>query len=96
MAWGHFAKLLNVILYEIASNRELITGREWKNLQNMLHVPIDSYVVAHVQHFDPTFPNVKRLKGMTEAQYVAHQDHIRRLADNFGVSPITFEAGYAN
>ncbi|HEU5247707.1 MAG TPA: hypothetical protein VFU09_11500 [Candidatus Udaeobacter sp.] len=44
--WAYFAKLLNIIIYEIVSNRELFSDADWNRIRYFLHVPIDASVVT--------------------------------------------------
>ena len=93
--WGYFAKLLNIIVYEITANRELLAEGDWRRLQPFLHLPIDSTVTYQMSRLDPKFPSVWTLKGMTKGHYLAVQDAARALAVRHGVPPIWFEAAWS-
>lgn len=93
--WAYFAKLVNIVIYEIASNRELLSSADWKRIQYFLHIPIDSKVLTSVRRFDSELPQLRRLKGMTKETYVEIQNRVRRLAKNHKVPPIWFEAAYS-
>jgi len=94
--WGYFAKLINIIVYEVVSNRELFTGAAWRRLSRFLHLPIDSSVVEYLSSLDRTFPCVTQLKGMTKDQYFEVQVAARRLAAVHQCLPIWFEDAWAN
>jgi hypothetical protein len=94
--WAYFAKLLNIVIYEIVSNRELVSERDWRKVRSWLHVPLDSSVFLTLTQFDPSFPASRHLKGMTQAQYLERQDAIRRLAGKYGVAPIWFEDAWTS
>jgi hypothetical protein len=93
--WGYFAKLVNIVVYEIAANRELLAEEDWHRLRPFLHVPIDSTVTYQLSTLDPAFPAVWTLKGMTKTQYLAVQDAVRTLASRHEVPPIWFEAAWS-
>jgi hypothetical protein len=92
--WAYFAKLLNIIIYEIVSNRELFSDDDWQRIRHFLHIPIDSSVVDHITEIDSDFPPTTRLKGMKKAMYLEIQKFTRRLAAEKGVPPIWFEAAW--
>ncbi len=92
--WAYFAKLLNIVIYEIVSNRELFFDSDWRRIQHFLHIPIDSSVIDHVTEIDPRFPTIKLLKGLTKKSYLDIQDFIRRVAAENKVPPIWFEAAW--
>jgi len=94
--WAYFAKLLNIIIYEIVSNRELFSDHDWKRIRYFLHVPVDSSVVHHITEIDPGFPRIARLKGMTKARYLDIQNFIRDLAQKKRLPPIWFEAAWTS
>jgi len=75
--WGHFAKLINIILYELAANNEIVTDDEARRLRGLLHLPIDQKVLDLVRALQPGTRLPKKLLGMTEADYVAIQRAIR-------------------
>jgi hypothetical protein len=93
--WSYFAKLVNIVVYEIISNREVFSDVAWQRLKPYLHIPIDSIVIAHLCVQEPEFPRVKRLKGMTKKTYLTIQYAARVLAKKRGVSPIWFEAAWS-
>jgi hypothetical protein len=59
---------VNIVIYEIVSNRELFSEGDWFRLQPFLHVPIDSTVTYEILKLDPASPAVWTHKGMTKAQ----------------------------
>ena len=93
--WGYFAKLINIVVYEIATNRELLGERDWKRLRRFLHIPIDATVLDHLYELDPSFPTPTQLKGMTRKDYWAIQNGVRQLATERHVPPIWFEAAWS-
>jgi hypothetical protein len=93
--WAYFAKLVNIVVYEIAANRELFSETEWERLRPFLHIPIDVTVTYHLSELEPSFPGVWVLKGMTKDQYLGVQGAARRLADANAVPPIWFEAAWS-
>lgn len=93
--WAYFAKLVNIVVYEVLANRELFSEADWQRLRPFLHIPIDATVTYHLSEADQGFPSVWRLKGMTKAQYMRVQAAVRELADRHGVPPIWFEAAWS-
>jgi hypothetical protein len=93
--WAYFAKLVNIVVYEILANRELFSEHEWQTLRPFLHIPIDATITHHLSTVDPDFRGVSILKGMTKAQYVRIQAAVRELGDRHGVPPIWFEAAWS-
>lgn len=93
--WAYFAKLINIVVYEIVSNHELFTETDWKRIRPFLHIPIDSTVMNDLTRIDPTFPSIFTLKGMTKEEYWHVQEAVRKLAENYGVPPIWFEAAWS-
>lgn len=93
--WAYFAKLVNIVVYEILANRELFSEADWQRLRPFLHVPIDVTITSHLSKIDPDFPAVWVLKGMTKTQYVRVQAAVRELADRHGVPPIWFEGAWS-
>lgn len=93
--WAYFAKLINIVVYEIVTNRELFTEREWKRLRPFLHVPVDAVVLDYLLGLDPGFPAPRQLKGMTRDGYWRVQHAARRLAHKHRVPAIWFEAAWA-
>ncbi len=92
--WAYFAKLINIIVYEIVVNRELFSESAWLRIRPCLHLPIDWNVTDYVGRLDPSFSGPVTLKGMTKADYLKVQDAIRRLADRHGLPAIWFEAAW--
>ena len=90
--WAYFAKLINIVIYEIVSNRELFAEADWERLRPNLHIPIDSTVMDHLSEIDPNFPVIWTLKGMTKKDYLCIQQAVRMLAKKHDVPPIWFEA----
>ena len=93
--WSYFAKLVNIVVYEIISNREVFPDIAWQRLRSYLHIPIDSIVIGHLCVQEPEFPRVTRLKGMTKKTYLTIQYAARALAKKRGVMPIWFEAAWS-
>jgi hypothetical protein len=93
--WGHFAKVLNILVYEILANNELTQTKDWRRLRLWLHLPIDSIVQAHCKKLAPAFKVRKILKGMTRDEYCDMQLQIRKIANEKGVPPIWFEAAWS-
>ena len=93
--WAYFAKLVNIVVYEIVANRELFSETDWQRLRPFLHIPVDVTVTYHLSKLDPSFPGVWVLKGMTKDQYLGVQDAARRLAHGHEVPPIWFEAAWS-
>src|SRR5437867_8584498 len=93
--WGYFAKLVNIVVYEIVANRELFSETDWQRLRPLLHIPVDVTVTYHLWKLEPDFRWVWQLKGMTKDQYTSVQDAARRLAQTQGVPPIWFEAAWS-
>jgi len=93
--WAYFAKLINIVVYEIVSNRELFAEADWERIRPFLHIPIGSTVMSHLAQIDPTFPRISVLKGMTKEKYWHVQEEIRKLADIRKVPPIWFEAAWS-
>jgi hypothetical protein len=97
--WAYFTKLINIIVYEIVSNRDLVSEVDWKRIQPFLHVPIDKIVMNHLAKIDSNFPSLDDLegdlKGMTKEKYWQIQDGIRKLAKTYRVPPIWFEAAWS-
>jgi hypothetical protein len=93
--WGLFAKVINIIVYEIVSQRELCSESDWQRLRSFLHVPIDSIVIDHLRQIDPQFQARTKLKGMTKDEYWHIQNVIRVMARVNDVPPIWFEAAWS-
>jgi hypothetical protein len=93
--WAYVAKLLNILIYEIVSNRELFSETSWRKIQRYLHVPIDSNVLGYISQFDPDCLKIKPLYLMTAANYRSIQNTAREVARALGVPPIWFEAAYS-
>ena len=88
--WAYFAKLLNIVIYEVVSNRELFSEDDWKRLHPCLHIPLDANVFNSLTRLDSSFPARSRLKGMGESAYLQMQDAVRKLAAKHSVPPIWF------
>jgi hypothetical protein len=93
--WAYFAKLVNIVVYEVVANRELFSEPDWQRLRPFLHIPVDAAVTYHLSKLEPTFPGIWLLKGMTKDQYGSVQEAARRLAQQHGVPPIWFEAAWS-
>ena len=78
--WAYFAKLINILAYEIISNRELVSESDWQRLHPFLHLPIDSYVISNITKIEPGFARIGVLKGMTKVQYRNFQEEARNIA----------------
>ncbi len=92
---AYFAKLINIIIYEIVANRELFSEQDWKRLRPFLHIPVDWNVSYHLTQIDASFPAVVVLKGMSKDEYWRVQTAVRKLADEHGLPPIWFEAAWS-
>ncbi|MCK4428237.1 MAG: hypothetical protein KAW16_07135 [candidate division Zixibacteria bacterium] len=93
--WSYFGKLINIVVYEIVSNRELFLEKDWKRIKWFLHLPIDAKVIAELKKLDPNFPKIQILKGMTEDQYLNIQTAARSNAENLKKPSIWFEAAWS-
>lgn len=93
--WAYFAKLINIVVYEIVSNRELFTEEDWERIRPFLHIPIDWNVTYHLIQIDSTFPIPAILKGMSKEEYWRIQKRVRELAATHGLPPIWFEAAWS-
>ena len=93
--WSYFAKLINIIVYEIVSNRELFLEKDWIRIKWFLHLPIDNKVISELTKYDSNFPKIHILKGMTECQYLDIQTNARRIAYNFNKPTIWFEDAWS-
>ncbi len=94
--WAYFAKLINIVTYEIVSNRELVSESDWQRVLPWLHLPLDSNVFYSLQEIDPEFPATWVLIGMTREQYWAMQNAARKLAEHYAIPPIRFEDAWAS
>jgi hypothetical protein len=92
--WAYFAKLINIVIYEIVSNRELFSEEDWRRIRPLLHLPIDANVLIHLERLDPSIPKVLWLKRMQKEQYLAIQYGARRMAQSQGVPTIWYEAAW--
>ena len=92
--WGYFAKLINIITYEMLCNRELCCDADWQRLSRYLHIPLDSNVFVSLSKLDPSFPACWVLKGMSERQYLAMQGAARNIAERLGVPTIWLEGAW--
>jgi hypothetical protein len=75
--WAYFAKLINIVVYEVVANRELFSETDWQRLRPFLHIPVDASITYHLSQLETSFPGVWVLKGMTKDQYVSVQDAVR-------------------
>ena len=94
--WAYFAKLINIVIYEIVSNRELLSESDWQRLHPWLHLPLDSNVFFSLQKIDPAVPATWMLKGMTRQQYWSMQNAARKLAEQYDIPPIWFEDAWVS
>lgn len=94
--WAYFAKLINIIIYEIVLNRELADDKTAKTLYPFLHLPIDSSVTYSLEKIDPKFPGIWFLKGMSKESYMEFQHAARKLGRKYNIPPIWFEAAYSS
>jgi hypothetical protein len=94
--WAYFAKLVNIVVYEIVSNRELFCESDWQRLRHWLHLPLDSRVCDLLLDTDPASPVPYLLKFLTAKEYWSVQRHARRLAAERGVPPIWFEDAWSS
>jgi hypothetical protein len=90
--WAHVAKVVNIIVYELLANRELTEEADWHRLRPWLHVPIDLIVGRHLHEMDAKLKLRRVLKGMSKEEYRYLQTAIRRIADQYQLPPIWFEA----
>jgi hypothetical protein len=94
--WGHFAKLINIILYELVANNELVGDGEAKRLRQWLHVPIDQKVLGWLRSLQKGVRLPRKLVGMKGSDYRAIQQAMRDEADKRGIPAIWFEDAYAD
>lgn len=94
--WGHFAKLVNIVLYELVANNEIMTYEEAGRLRGLLHLPIDKRVLDFVKSLRRGVRLPKRLLGMTESDYRAIQQAIRKEATRLGIPAIWFEDAWVS
>lgn len=50
--WAYFAKLINIVVYEIVANRELFSESDWQRIRPFLHLPIDLNVSIELERLD--------------------------------------------
>lgn len=93
--WAYFAKLINIVVYEIVSNREIFSEGDWERIRPFLHIPVDSTVTKYISRIDRTFQRIRILKGMTKEKYWDVQRGVRKVADVCGLPPIWFEAAWS-
>jgi hypothetical protein len=93
--WAYFAKLVNIIVYEIVSNRELCSQATWNRIKKFLHLPIDSSVKRRLSEETRMVVGAKKLKGMSQEEYWEIQNLARQLGKKKHVSPIWFEAAWS-
>ena len=91
--WAYFAKLINIIIYEVTSNRELFPERDWRRVRPWLHVPLDSYVLAGAEEYCGELW-AQKLKGMTQNDYLNIQRALRDGAHRLKRPAIWFEDAY--
>lgn len=94
--WAYFAKLINILIYEIAVNRELFCEEDWRRVQRWLHPPLDRTVLQGLQGLDPSFPVPATLRGMTPDDYRNAQQAARKLAEHYRAPPIWFEDAHSS
>ncbi len=94
--WGYFAKLFNIVIYEITCNRELFGEDGWLRIRSWWHIPFDSTVLYGLTRLDPSFPACWILKGMREEQYATMLSAARSLAAKFGIPTIWFEDAWTS
>lgn len=94
--WGHFAKLVNIIIYELVANNEVMTYEEAERLRRLIHLPIDQKVLGLVRRLRPGIRLPRKLLDMSESEYAAIQRAIRDEARRLGVPAIWFEDAYAH
>lgn len=94
--WGHFAKLVNIILYELVANNEIMTYEEAEQLRGLLHLPIDQKVLDVVRSLCPGISLPQKLLGMSETDYLTIQRTIREEARKLRIPAIWFEDAYAS
>ncbi len=101
--WGHFAKLVNIIIYEFVANNEIMTDEEARRLRSLIHLPIDKKVLDAVRTLVPDAELPRTLLDMNEKEYTHIQwtirDAARRAEDAaskvVGVPAIWFEDAYS-
>ena len=94
--WGHFAKLANIVLYELVANNEIMTYEEAGRLRDLLHLPIDKRVLDFVRSLRRGVRLPDRLLGMTESDYRAIQQTIREEAARLDIPAIWFEDAWVS
>lgn len=94
--WACFAKLINILVYEIAVNRELLCESEWRRVQRWLHLPLDSTVFSCLRELDPSFPASVALRGMTREDYRRAQEAARSLAEGYQIPTIWFDNAWSS
>lgn len=94
--WGHFAKLINIVLYELVANNEIMTYEQAERLRAFLHVPIDQKVLNLLRSLTEDVRLPRKLLGMEEAEYKAIQETIREEAGKIGIPAIWFEDAYSH
>lgn len=92
--WAYFAKLINIVVYEIVANRELFSQADWRRVRRFLHVPLDEKVLSHLENVSHAFPKIEKLKGMTKDEYLQAQEAVRALAKLHRRPAIWFEAAW--
>jgi len=94
--WAYFAKLINILVYEIAVNRELFCESDWRRVQWWLHLPLDSTVFSCLRELDPSFPAPVALRGMTREDYRRAQEAARSLAERYQIPTIWFDDAWSS
>lgn len=46
--WAYFAKVVNIVVYEVIANRELFSEADWQRLRPFLHIPVDATITYHL------------------------------------------------
>ena len=94
--WAYFAKLINILVYEIVVNRELFCEPDWRRVQRWLHLPLDSTVFGRLRELDPSFPVSVTLRGMTRENYHKAQEVARSLAEHYQIPTIWFDDAWSS
>ncbi|MCH8331235.1 MAG: hypothetical protein IH946_07620 [Bacteroidetes bacterium] len=89
--WAYFAKVINIIVYEIVSNRELIPYTDWQRLNKFLHIPLDHSILKKLSKHNSNFHAPRSLKGMSCEDYLKIQERIREIAKKMKYPPIWLE-----
>lgn len=92
--WAYFAKLINIIIYDVTSNRELFDEQDWLRVRDWLHVPLDSYVLKGAREVCGEL-RAGSLQGITQNEYLNIQRALREGARRLKRPAIWFEDAYA-